>query len=87
MIIVGGTGSGVEYWLRYAIFFFAAIQATLLHSTPRTNKYFKTQNSRKGEKEAEEKGAELSDKVETHRQRGGRANTWRQSKSKIHKHC
>ena len=38
MAIVGGTGPGREFWLRYELLIFAAIQAILLHSIPRTKK-------------------------------------------------
>ena len=56
----------VEYWLRYAIFFFAIIRAILLLPPPEQKNIFKNQKSRRGEKEAGEKETEPSDKVETY---------------------
>ena len=60
----------IEYWLRYAIFFFAIIRAILLLPPPEQKKIkFKSQGERK--KEAGEKGADPSDKFKTDGKAGG----------------
>ena len=67
--------------------FFAAIQATLLHSTPRTKHIFKIQNSRRGAKEAGKNGNGPETKTGKHDKCDDELEIFRQHKGNIHIHC
>ena len=68
MGIVGGTGSGrrVLAEIRNFLFCYNLSHFASLHPHDKKN-ILKIQNSRRGEKEAEEKGIEPSDKAKRHR--------------------
>ena len=67
MVIVGGTGSGRSVLTKIRHFLCCYNSSHFAASAPRTKNIFKIQKSRRGEKEAGDKGTEPSDKVETHR--------------------
>ena len=81
MAIVGGMSPGGRVLAEMCHFIFCCNSSHFAAFHPQNKKnIFKIQNSRRGEKEAGEKRTELSDKAETHQQRGGRANTLWQTK-------